>query len=109
MLLIENPEIHLHPKAQSRLGEFFAWLAQNGVQVIVETHSEHLINKIRYQVYKKILNSNNVTIYYKKSIKENFINININEKGHFINENREKIQFPSGFFDSTLDELLEIG
>ena len=43
-VLIENPEIHLHPKAQARLGEFLAWVAQGGVQVIVETHSEQPVN-----------------------------------------------------------------
>ncbi|MFZ2727801.1 MAG: AAA family ATPase [Methylococcaceae bacterium] len=109
ILLIENPEIHLHPKAQSRLGEFFAWLAQNGIQLIVETHSEHLINKLRHQVYRKMLDADNITIYYKESITKDFMNIAINNSGHFINSAGERMQFPSGFFDSTLKELLEIG
>ena len=108
-VLIENPEIHLHPKAQAKLGEFFAWLAQNGVQLILETHSEHLINKISYQAYNKEINCEKIKIYYKASIQEEFIPIGINHRGHFINVDGDKIIFPSGFFDSTLQELLEIG
>jgi len=108
-VLIENPEIHLHPKAQARLGEFLAWVAQGGVQVIVETHSEHLINKLKYQVYNESLSTENVIIYYKPSIQENFISLQINQQGKFIDDDENKIMFPSGFFDSTLSELLEIG
>src|SRR3569623_479299 len=40
-LLVEEPEIHLHPKAQAELGNFFVELLEKGVQSIVETHSEH--------------------------------------------------------------------
>jgi predicted ATPase len=47
LLLIENPEAHLHPAGQSRMGVFLAWLAGRGVQTIVETHSDHVINGIR--------------------------------------------------------------
>lgn len=108
-VLIENPEIHLHPKAQARLGEFLAWVAQGGVQVIVETHSEHLINKVKYQVYKEELSTDNAIIYYKPSIQEDFISLQINQQGKFIGDNENNIIFPSGFFDSTLKELLEIG
>jgi len=108
-VLIENPEIHLHPKAQAKLGEFFAWLAQNGVQVILETHSELVINQISYQAYRREINSDKIKIYYKPSIREDFIPIGINYRGHFINSDGEKIIFPSGFFDSTLQELVEMG
>ena len=89
ILLIENPEIHLHPKAQAKLGEFFAFIANNGVQVVLETHCENLINQVRYEVYK---------------------NIEMDGTGHFIRENKEdRNNFPTGFFNSTLKELLEMG
>lgn len=108
-VLIENPELHLHPKAQAKMGSFFAWLAQRGVQVIIETHCEHLINKIRHEIYTKNIDAQKVIIYYKPSVKEDFITINIDKNGHYKNDQNEKIQFPSGFFGSTLKELLEIG
>ncbi|WP_343525344.1 DUF3696 domain-containing protein [Sphingomonas sp.] len=47
LLIVENPEAHLHPAGQSRMGVFLAWLAERGVQVLVETHSDHLVNGIR--------------------------------------------------------------
>lgn len=109
ILLIENPEIHLHPKAQALLGEFFAWLASAGVQVIVETHSEHFINKVKYQVYKNELSADDAIIYYKPSIREDFIAMKISQKGKFIDSEGNSMMFPPGFFDSTLQELLAIG
>lgn len=106
ILIIENPEIHLHPKAQARLSDFFVLLANAGIQVIIETHSEHLINKLRYNIYKKKISKDDAIIYYKPNIRENFITININNNGHYINEENIKRAFPEGFFDSTLKELL---
>ena len=50
LFLIENPEAHLHPEGQSRLGSFLAMLAGSGVQVVVETHSDHVLNGIRRSV-----------------------------------------------------------
>jgi predicted ATPase len=47
LLVVENPEAHLHPAGQSRIGAFLAWLASVGVQVLVETHSDHVLNGMR--------------------------------------------------------------
>ncbi|ATB38862.1 hypothetical protein CYFUS_004297 [Cystobacter fuscus] len=47
LLIVENPEAHLHPAGQSRMGTFLATLARDGVQVLVETHSDHVLNGIR--------------------------------------------------------------
>lgn len=47
VFLVENPEAHLHPKGQSHIGYFLATMALAGVQMIVETHSEHVLNGIR--------------------------------------------------------------
>ena len=47
ILIVENPEAHLHPAGQSRMGSFLAWLAGKGVQVILETHSDHVLNGVR--------------------------------------------------------------
>jgi hypothetical protein len=50
ILLIENPEVHLHPAGQAHVGAFLAEVAASGVQVIVETHSDHVLNGIRRAV-----------------------------------------------------------
>ena len=110
ILLIENPEIHLHPKAQARLGEFFAFIANNGVQVVLETHCENLIDKIRYEVYKNHINNDDVVIYYKEDSNTPFEKIELDGTGHFIRENKEaNDNFPSSFFGTNLTELLEMG
>lgn len=50
LLIVENPEAHLHPAGQSRMGVFLAWLAGRGIQVILETHSDHVLNGVRRAV-----------------------------------------------------------
>lgn len=102
ILMIENPEIHLHPAAQARLGEFFTYLVNAGIQLLIETHCEHLINRIQYEIYKKNISHEDVILYYKKSITSPFDAISFTERGKYSKE------FPEGFFDVTLDELLEM-
>jgi len=106
IVIIENPEIHLHPKAQSKLGEFFAFIASRGIQIIIETHNDHLINRFRYEVFKDNLNSNDIIIHYKEKDKP-FEQIRIGEDGKFIDKNGEN-SFPSGFYDATLKEIYQI-
>ncbi|EUK18809.1 AAA family ATPase [Commensalibacter papalotli (ex Servin-Garciduenas et al. 2014)] len=108
IVIIENPELHLHPKAQAILSDFFTMIANSGVQLILETHSEHIPLKFCYNVYKESLDHNKIIIHYKSSEKDNFIPIYINQKGRYSNKEGQEIQFPSGFFDATLQEVLEI-
>ena len=64
LLLIENPEVHLHPAGQAAIGRFLAQVATAGVQVIVETHSDHVLNGIRRAVKSKILSADNVALHF---------------------------------------------
>lgn len=50
LILVENPEAHLHPAGQSEIGGFLARVAADGVQVFLETHSDHVLNGIRVAV-----------------------------------------------------------
>lgn len=102
VLMIENPEIHLHPAAQARLGEFFTYIVNAGIQVLIETHCEHLINKLQYQIYKDRFAHTEAVIYYKGAIDTPFDMINFTTDGKF------EDSFPEGFFDATLEELLEM-
>ncbi len=47
ILIFEQPEIHLHPRAQARLAELIVCFARTGRRVLIETHSDHLINRLR--------------------------------------------------------------
>jgi hypothetical protein len=64
LLLIENPEIHLHPRAQQEIGMLMARAAASGVQVIVETHSDHVLNGIRLAVKTDVLPPQDVSIHF---------------------------------------------
>ena len=64
IMLIENPEVHLHPAGQALMGEFLADVARAGVQVIVETHSDHVLNGIRRAVKIGRLTPKQVLIHF---------------------------------------------
>lgn len=64
VLIIENPEIHLHPSGQSEFVFFLAFLAQKGVQVIMETHSDHIYNGVRKCVKMDCIEHAKAVIYF---------------------------------------------
>ncbi|CAI1590053.1 TPA: AAA family ATPase [Serratia marcescens] len=108
LIFLENPEIQLHPKAQAHLAVFLAFIASKGIQIIVETHCEHLINKLAYLVYEDDISSDKVVLHYKPGVNENFVSIKINESGKFTDLNGNVTGFPLGFFDATLDDLMQM-
>lgn len=55
MLIVENPEAHLHPGAQTAIGIFLAAVASAGVQVLVETHSENVLNGVRLAALRAVI------------------------------------------------------
>ncbi|MCK4517426.1 DUF3696 domain-containing protein, partial [Candidatus Babeliales bacterium] len=64
ILIIDSPEVHLHPLGQSQMGQFLAKVAAAGVQVIIETHSDHVINGIRLSVKNKDILPEKVAIHF---------------------------------------------
>jgi predicted ATPase len=64
LLLIENPEVHLHPAGQALMGEFLAEVANAGVQVILESHSDHVLNGIRRAVKRKNIKADQVSLHF---------------------------------------------
>ena len=105
MLIVENPEAHLHAKAQSNIGYFLARMAAAGVRVIIETHSEHVVNGIRRMIVegKTSMSHNDMTIYFfhnnegKKSVQE----IGMDDKGNLT-------EFPVDFFDQVRQDMLKL-
>ena len=67
LLLIENPEVHLHPAGQAMMGEFLAEVAAVGVQVVLETHSDHLLNGVRRAVKRGVLQGNEAALHFFRS------------------------------------------
>lgn len=101
-LMIENPEAHLHPAAQSRMGKFLECLADAGVQILVETHSEHIIDGARIQA-ALMKRTDDVRIYFFSKEKERIL---VNEID--IDENGELSEWPKGFFDQKEQDLRDL-
>lgn len=105
LLIVENPEAHLHPSAQSKMGEFLARSAASGLQVIVETHSDHILNGIRLSAKRGLLKAEQLSIQYFKrdaySGEQLILTPKIDQSGR-INE------WPEGFFDQAEKDLLEL-
>jgi predicted ATPase len=66
LLLIENPEVHLHPAGQARMGEFLAEVAAAGIQVLLESHSDHILNGIRRAVKTGKMQADKVALHFFK-------------------------------------------
>lgn len=64
IIIIENPEIHLHPKAQSRLCEFLYFICNADRQLFIETHSDHIFNGIRVGISNKKMDSDKITVNF---------------------------------------------
>ncbi len=105
ILIVENPEAHLHPLSQSRLGKFLALAAINGVQIVLETHSEHIVDGCRIQIAKEKQCENMKILFFEKRDNKSVCkDINIQDNG-------ELDEWPEGFFDqkrADLRELLEM-
>jgi predicted ATPase len=64
LIIVENPEVHLHPMGQMRMGLFLARVAAAGVQVLVETHSDHVLNGLRRAVRTSLLSPDDAALYF---------------------------------------------
>ena len=95
IMLIENPEVHLHPAGQSLMGEFLADVARAGVQVIVETHSDHVLNGIRRTVKTGRLAPEQVAIHFFKPRSEEGAQVH----SPMLDATGNIDVWPDGFFD----------
>lgn len=107
ILIVENPEAHLHPKGQSRLGYFLGCIAATGTQVIIETHSEHIINGVRIaSIEKNFNNDDDLLINFYNQDKVNNDEVTISEIK--IDQFGNLSDFPYDFFDQSQQDLLQI-
>lgn len=102
--IIENPEAHLHPAAQTAIGYFLATIAHAGVNIIIETHSDHVIDGIQLFVVRNKEWHGHVTI--------NNYGFNADSEEPFItpitlDENGDYSEWPDGFMDQTQKNYIE--
>lgn len=105
IIAIEQPETHLHPRLQARLADLLIDATQEGGQgnqLVVETHSEHLMLRVQRRIREGALDPKNVAVVYVDQAADGETTVKqlrLNEQGEFLDE------WPHGFFDERLDEL----
>ncbi|MGH9958738.1 MAG: AAA family ATPase, partial [Pyrinomonadaceae bacterium] len=105
-LIFEQPELHLHPKVQTLLADFFLSMTALGKQCIVETHSEYLINRVRFRTAAAVegnpwLARQKMYFVERPSEGSTFREVEINEFGAVV-------EWPEGFFDQSQKEAEDI-
>lgn len=98
ILIIDSPEAHLHPMGQSKLGEFLSVIAASGVQVILETHSDHILNGIRLAVSKQKITPEKLAIHFflnNQAVEESTPQI----ISPLVDKFGNLSEWPDGFFD----------
>ncbi len=99
LLIIEQPELHLHPYVQARLGDFFMGLAKCKKQCLIETHSENLVSQLRLHIVEAGgLEQSDCVVYFVEQDERGaakFEKIEISPNGNILN-------WPDGFFDETM-------
>jgi predicted ATPase len=97
IVLLEQPELHLHPAVQSRLADFLLW-ARPDLRIVVETHSEYLVTRLRRRTAEGLVSPDQIAVLFaeQEGGRSEFRHIRLNELGDFS-------EWPKGFFD-TQDE-----
>lgn len=107
LIILENPEAHLHPRGQAEIGKMLAIAAANGIQIIAETHSDHILNGVRVAVKKGLISPGQVSLLFFQGevIEDQFKHYILNPR---IDENGRIDQWPEGFFDEWDRQLSEL-
>lgn len=102
MLIVENPEAHLHPAAQSAVGQFLAVVASSGVQVVIETHSENVINGVRLAAINDYVDSRDIGLLFFSAVDGD---TQPKIESILIDPLAELSAWPRGFFDQQGTDL----
>lgn len=103
-LLIQQPEVHLHPRAQAALGTFFARIAKPDRLFVIETHSDYLVDRVRQEVAKGTIKSDDVQILFfdKPGLETTIHRLTIDENGNVENAPDE---YRSFFMEESINLL----
>lgn len=106
LILVENPEAHLHPQAQTAIAALTCAAAASGAQLLVESHSDHVLNGVRLAVKRGVIDASEVLLHFFRRTDPQVIQIitpTLGSDGMISN-------WPAGFFDEwerSLDQLLD--
>lgn len=106
MLIVENPEAHLHPRGQAAMGAFLGRVAGAGVQVVVETHSDHVLNGIRRAVaIDEVLRGGDVILHFFDDMPDDGSRNDSNVTSLDMRPNGDISAWPRRFFDQIEEDL----
>jgi predicted ATPase len=107
IIVIENPESHIHPRGQAQLGKLISLAASIGAQLFVETHSDHILNGIRVAVKEGDIDKSKVNVmYFEKTTteKEQFTKITQIK----VDKNGTLSEYPKDFLDEWSNQLFKL-
>lgn len=102
IIVIDSPEAHLHPSAQSQMGRILAKFAAGGRRIIIETHSDHLLNGCRLAVADKAISSEDVAIHFFAGTRSGGVTSPVIDRDGNIDA------WPTGFFDQSEKDLAQL-
>ena len=104
-IILEQPELHLHPRVETRLADFFIAMMLLGKQCLIETHSEHLIDRLRFRIAEdttgNVLNNSKILFFEQKSGSTEFRDVQLSKYGAIED-------WPKDFFDQSQEEAERI-
>jgi len=105
IIIAEQPEIHLNPKLQTTLADLFCDAVAQGKGIIVETHSEHLLLRLRVLIAQRVISAEDVALYYveREGVECQVRRIPVESNGHI-----DADTWPAGFFEDSLREALSL-
>ncbi|MCY4151553.1 MAG: DUF3696 domain-containing protein [Aestuariivita sp.] len=103
VVIIENPQAHLHPRGQTKMGELAVCAATAGVQVVIETHSDHLLDGVRLSVRRGKAASELTRIHFftRGDAESHAVSPKLLSDGSLTD-------WPKGFFDERDENLLSL-
>ena len=103
-LLIEQPELHIHPKLQAKLTELFVNKISEKKNIVIETHSEHIVRKLQILIAQNKIDIDKVAVLYfdNNNNSTNIRKMELDERGLFLED------WPDGFFDTSSDLSLQL-
>ncbi|MBS1648038.1 MAG: DUF3696 domain-containing protein [Bacteroidetes bacterium] len=107
IIVIENPESHIHPRGQAELGKLISLAASIGAQLFVETHSDHILNGIRVAVKDNLVDKSKVNVmYFEKTTteKEQFTKITQIR----VDKNGTLSDYPKDFLDEWSNQISKL-
>lgn len=102
LLLMEQPELHLHPRLQAELADILIESTSRDNRLVIETHSEHLLTRIQRRIREGIISSSDVALYYVDNPEGGGARAS---RIHFTSHGEMIEPWPAGFFDEQFEDL----